>query len=357
MSQKAKLAYVIMRTQGFTKAHLHLIKEAHKRADHVLVLVGSANRSPSLRNPFSYTLRKDMIRSSLHGALLFATNIVPLGDYCHMELDWESRVKKLVRDEMKQLKITDNKDVVMVVHEKDETTYYSKYFKCWDKKTIESFGDYNATDLRNLWLDGKDCEHLSTPEAMTVLNEWKAKGTKFGFEWLRGQRDKVNAYKKDYEHLPYGINFITGDALVVCEDNILLVRRKADAYGGSLWALPGGFKQPGEKAENAVFRELIEETTIDVPTRALRQGFRGLKMFEGGNRDDRGDFTTHCGIFFLERNRDGTLPNVKGADDVDLAKWFELDKLPTDRMMFLDHKFIIEVMRRTYMSGGYRLDV
>ena len=44
---------------------------------------------------------------------------------------------------------------------------------------------------------------------------------------------------------------------------VLLVQRQADPYKDA-WALPGGFKQPDESLDTAAFRELREETGIDV---------------------------------------------------------------------------------------------
>lgn len=51
------------------------------------------------------------------------------------------------------------------------------------------------------------------------------------------------------------------DAVVEDKGKILLIKRKNDPYAG-YWALPGGFVDYDETAQQAVIRELAEETTL-----------------------------------------------------------------------------------------------
>jgi 8-oxo-dGTP diphosphatase len=52
-------------------------------------------------------------------------------------------------------------------------------------------------------------------------------------------------------------------AIIFKEDSVLLVKRgKAPAYGK--WSIPGGAVHLGETLENAIIREVQEETRLDV---------------------------------------------------------------------------------------------
>ncbi len=54
---------------------------------------------------------------------------------------------------------------------------------------------------------------------------------------------------------------LAASALVINDGAVLLVKRKYEPYAG-LWALPGGHVEPGETTEDAVKREVHEETGI-----------------------------------------------------------------------------------------------
>ncbi len=62
------------------------------------------------------------------------------------------------------------------------------------------------------------------------------------------------------EHYNTGYNLGVGGA-VVCEDRLLLVRR-ASRRGRGNWQVPGGFVEPEETIEQAVVREVEEESGV-----------------------------------------------------------------------------------------------
>lgn len=63
---------------------------------------------------------------------------------------------------------------------------------------------------------------------------------------------------------------IAGAAIVTRadDDKILLVQR-GEAPGKGLWGLPGGFVELGETVQEAVAREILEETGFEIELRAL----------------------------------------------------------------------------------------
>jgi 8-oxo-dGTP diphosphatase len=131
---------------------------------------------------------------------------------------------------------------------------------------------------------------------------------------------------------------VTVDIVVISRDGrILLIRRKADPYGGS-WALPGGFINIDETLADAAARELEEETGL----RGLTM--RQLRAFDKPDRDPRG--RTIAVAFLAEVD---ACPAPAAGDDAGEAAWFPLDRLPP---LAFDHDDIIAHARRALHSSG-----
>ena len=118
---------------------------------------------------------------------------------------------------------------------------------------------------------------------------------------------------------------------------LLLVNRKNEPFRGK-WALPGGFVNMDEEVEDAVARELEEETgLVDVP---LEQ----IYTFGKCGRDPRGRVFTVTFIGFLTNRR----RQVRAGDDAAKAHWFDIERLP--KYMAFDHdevtKFAIRKLKR-----------
>jgi 8-oxo-dGTP diphosphatase len=123
---------------------------------------------------------------------------------------------------------------------------------------------------------------------------------------------------------------VTADIVLFREgesgDEVLLIRRKKNPYGG-YWAIPGGFVDKGEALDAAAKRELQEETGL------TRIRLHQFAAFGDPGRDPRGHTVS---IAFW-----GKAPasaKAKGGDDADAAEWFSLTQLP--RLAF-DHRKII----------------
>jgi len=120
----------------------------------------------------------------------------------------------------------------------------------------------------------------------------------------------------------------TTDAVIVEGNRIILIRRDKEPFRG-MWALPGGFAEAGETAEECCAREAREETGLDVRVGRL------VGVFSGPERDPRG---TIAGAY-LCRVVGSAGRKLKGGDDAAEARWFSLDVLPD---LAFDHKKIIE---------------
>ena len=112
--------------------------------------------------------------------------------------------------------------------------------------------------------------------------------------------------------------------------DILLIQRGVEPYRGK-WALPGGFLQQGESAEDCVRRELKEETGVD------DLFFQQIRAFSEPNRDKgHEDQVISISYFALVRSSDY---NVIGGDDAVKAQWFPVADHPE---LAFDHEQILQ---------------
>jgi 8-oxo-dGTP diphosphatase len=107
-------------------------------------------------------------------------------------------------------------------------------------------------------------------------------------------------------------------AIVFEGDRVLLVRRGKEP-GLGLWSIPGGAVRLGERLEDAVRRELREETGLDVrPLRIIHVVERILP--------EQGRIRYHYVIVdYLCTVDSGTLEAASDAQD---ARWFSPEELP-----------------------------
>ncbi|MDE4951013.1 NUDIX domain-containing protein, partial [Francisella tularensis] len=81
------------------------------------------------------------------------------------------------------------------------------------------------------------------------------------YQDLVAENNYVIEYTRLWLKAPFKPNFVTVDAVVIVNDHILMVQRKAHP-GKDLCALPGGFLECDETIAQAIIRELFEETNI-----------------------------------------------------------------------------------------------
>ncbi len=124
---------------------------------------------------------------------------------------------------------------------------------------------------------------------------------------------------------------VTADAAVFSfargKARLLLIRRRDNPYQGH-WAIPGGFVEIDEELEDAVVRELAEETGL------TNVSLEQMRTFGTVGRDPRGRTIT---VVFTGIAGAGQTA-VKGGDDAADARWFDIDHLPEN--MAFDHAII-----------------
>ena len=101
-------------------------------------------------------------------------------------------------------------------------------------------------------------------------------------------------------------------AIIVKRDRVLLVERAKSPLKG-YWSLPGGVLETGERLEEGIQREVLEETGLAV------KPLKVIEIFERILRDKRGIPEYHYVLIdYLCRVTGGTLAP---ADDVSRAEW------------------------------------
>jgi 8-oxo-dGTP diphosphatase len=118
---------------------------------------------------------------------------------------------------------------------------------------------------------------------------------------------------------------LTADGVVLVDGRIVLVRRGREPGKGK-YALPGGFVEYGERAEDCAVREVLEETGLRTEPLDL------VGVYSDPGRDPRGHIVS---AVFRLRVVGGELRAGDDADDVSL---FDLDSLPE---LAFDHGRIV----------------
>lgn len=103
----------------------------------------------------------------------------------------------------------------------------------------------------------------------------------------------------------------TIDAILQKGPKILMIRRKKDPFKGML-ALPGGFVNEGETVEDAVRREVREETSLEIEPIDI------LGVYSDPHRDPRMHTMTVVFVSIITGGKE------KAEDDAASLEWVEL---------------------------------
>jgi bifunctional NMN adenylyltransferase/nudix hydrolase len=346
MEKEFDLLVFVGRFQPFHNEHKRVIDIALQKSKNVLVLIGSAGKARTIRNPFTFQERYKMIAESFDWREEHLERLIikPLYDKTYNDAAWIKQVQTIVLDTALDVANNGNSfrasgyndiKVGLIGASKDNTSYYLKMFPQYKSVNVEIQTDLHATSIREKYLDSSLLRPDKVPESVTkFLIEFA--GTE-EYQQLHNELNFVRNYKKQWEAAPYPVKHATVDAVVEQSGHILLVKRRS-APGKGLWALPGGHLNEFEKQLDGAIRELREETKIKVPEAVLRGSIRDHETFDDPYRSTIGRVITKAYHFKLAD--DVTLPKVKGADDAEKAKWVPISEL-REEDFFDDHFFII----------------
>ena len=308
-----KQGIFIGRFQPIHQGHIHAIGIAASQVDMLYILVGSANACRSIKNPWTYTERKAMIRSKLWANKIHNVEIIPINDHPYSDSQWIADVRATVE----HLEID---EPILFGHMKEGNNYLN-WFPDWKFKDIEATNQIDATAIRKRMFETEDSEMPST-----VLDDYK-------------YYQKENALFANYP-FPETLNFNCSDAVLECQGHILLIRRKW-APGRGAYALPGGFRNRQESFLDCAIRELQEETNVRVPEKVLRGSIVKTELFDDPKRSFGIPRNSLAVYMRINPDPDGKLPRANGADDAAECKWIPLTDALNRIELYDDHKAII----------------
>lgn len=378
------LANVIGRFQGAQEGHWDVINTALEVAQHVRIMVGSANVARDTRNPFTYeerlTVLKALIAQRCQPHDVGRFSFVPLNDTPYDKHAWITAVTTAARSATKALRPR----IALVGNIRDETSEYLNWFPTWTYVPVRDSGS-NATAIRKAffsgavnfeskgWTDGFDWSTVPEP-TVEFLRDFRDKPV---YAHLMEQLAAETAYKAKWGSGP----FQTVDPVILKGDHILMIERGGPEGTGAI-GLPGGFLNAGERTMWAAAREAVEETGIFVEDtyvpamldyltackeaekagakppalpiymvqaiRTLLSYQRGQgERFDDPNRSRRGHLITEAYLFQLPDGHG--LPRVLGMDDAKAAFWMPTSELsPTNT--FEDHAHIADFMISRYAT-------
>lgn len=335
------LAVVIGRFQPCHYGHLYMIEQALKQANKVLILVGSSHRARTVKNPFSFRERQELLIACIaeqHPEFVSRVVVEPLEDQMYWEQRWIDQVRALARQHCPL------GSVALVGHDKDDSTYYLAHFQDWPFVSLDNYQAISATPVRQAYLLDGAIETEALPKAtQQFLADFKRTEH---YVRLSEEAHFLQRYKSEWSQTPYPVLFVTTDAVVTCNGCVLLVKRKYNP-GKGLWALPGGFLEVGEWVREGLLRELKEETSIAVDDGILLQHLHPMRVFDHPGRSQVGRVITHAGWIELP---DQALPVIQADDDAEAVEWFPLSELSAlNTHMHDDHYYIV----KAFLEGDH----
>lgn len=339
-SKKYKVAVVNGRFEIFHKGHWACVLRALDVAKQVIIIVGSANASRSITNPFTAEERISVINRML-------VNKLSKHDYNRVKI---AIVNDNIRDTVWQADVRDcvyphaDKDVIMVGANKDADSWWLDVFG-WDVESVDIYKDNNGDSLSSSWL--RDVYFKSNVSDFTPIFEQYVSWEQIyflnrfahsePFKKLKADYDyKVSELKK-FDSYPYKgtLNCSTADAVVICNGHVLVTTR-GNMPGLGLYALPGGHKNDNETYLDCAIRELREEIKLHVPLKVIRGSIKDQKMFDAPKRSSVMCKPT-LGVYIeLLPDANGSLPRIDVGEEIAKVEWMPLNIARRSQNRFFD---------------------
>ncbi len=112
---------------------------------------------------------------------------------------------------------------------------------------------------------------------------------------------------------------VVGVGAIILDGNKILLEKRKNAPGKGKWSIPGGLVELGERVEQAVIREVKEETGLEVIEPRL------VDIVDHISLDEKGAVKYHFVIIdYLVTVKSG---KPKAASDADALKWVPFNEV------------------------------
>ncbi len=285
-----KIGLFIGRFQPFHLGHIDALKQARKYGiTEFLIGVGSSNKEHTAENPFTYEERKTMITKILN-SLWVKFTIYPLPD---VESD-DDRKNYIIKNLPKF-------DVVISGNPRTSGIFKKTPYKIC---TIKIIKDIKSTAIRHM-IHINDMEGLKELVPGQVIIYLKS---------MKADKRLAKYYRDEHR----GPSVAVDGILVTKEKKIVIIQRKNPPLG---YALPGGFVEYWESAEQALVREMKEEVGVHIKIRKL------AGIMTDPKRDPREHIIS---IVFIA---DIASWRIKAGDDAKSVKTMTLEKAQDLKMV------------------------
>lgn len=332
----------IGRFQPLHVGHEHVIRAALEQVETLLIVVGSANSTRTIVNPFTYSEREWLLTRAFAHEVATGRIVIIAANDAFDDILWARAVAMLVASEILDhankggvgLHGIDDFKIALAGFGKDASSFYLDLFPKWGNIQLGTqHGTINASDIRSDFLRRlpRLPHDAVSKTTLDFLRQFSLTPT---FKELVAERDAYAAGHREYGMGP----FLTADALVTWRGRILLVTR-GGKIGNGLLAIPGGFVNPNETFLQAALRELREETGL--PAELISPHLDKTFVADNPRRSLRGRVVSVVHYFDVSANVE--LPTARGADDAVNAEWLDARQLEAPNF-FEDHFHIIDKM-------------
>ena len=138
-----KTAYVIGGFRMPHEGHMHLIDKAKEVADEVAILIGSSYQKLTVRSPFNFEQRKEMLLNMRNYYYFkYQVSIYPLKDVIYSDNLWKKEITNIMSS-----RGDSTTECCIVGHDKDESSYYIRMLDM-PLVEVDNFEGLSSTNLR-----------------------------------------------------------------------------------------------------------------------------------------------------------------------------------------------------------------